>query len=84
MSKAGLNFSPLSGRVYWGRTNSNGVSIGEQRDVTSEFIQVMEMKFPVNTYQKISVNGENKYAVIVVDLSKNVVVGGSVIQDGEA
>lgn len=82
MSKASLNFSPLSGRVYWGRTNNNGTSIGEQRDVTSEFIQVMEMKFPVNTYQKISVNGENKYAVIVVDLSKNVVIGGNVVQEG--
>ena len=42
------------------------------------------MKFPVNTYQKISVNGENKYAVIVVDLSKNVVVGGNIVQEGEA
>src|SRR5690554_1093976 len=83
MSKMTLNFSPLTGRVFLGRVNpKTGVSIGEQRDVTSEFLQIMEMKFPVNTTQLISVNGENKYRVIVVDLDKSVVIDGKVVQEG--
>lgn len=80
MSKASLHFSELTGNVYWGRTNGNGLAIGEKRDVTSEFLQVMEMKFPVNTTQIINVNGKDKYRVIAVDLTKEVIVNGKVIQ----
>ena len=79
MSKASLQYSSLSGRVYWGRTNNNGVSIGEQRDVTNAFLQVMEMKFPVNTSQNVSVNGENKYRVLVLDMDKEVTINGKII-----
>lgn len=82
-SNANLSYSCLSGRIYWGRTNEKGVAVGEQRDVTSEFLQVMEMKFPINTYQLISVNGDNKFAIISVDLSKEVVVNGVTYQHGD-
>ena len=70
--KTGLGYSPLTERVYWGRQNTKtGLWIGNnKKDVTSEFLQVMEHKFPINTQQNISVNGENKYCVIVVDMEK--------------
>lgn len=76
-NKTGLMYSPLSERVYWGLNNGKGLAVGSnKKDVTSEFLQVMEMKFPINTSQKITVNGEDKYRVIVVDMTKNVVVNG--------
>jgi hypothetical protein len=77
--KTGLNYSPLSEEVYWGRTNKNGVSSGVMKNVTSNFLQVMEMKFPINTSQNVSVNGVNKYRVIVVDMDKKVKIGGKLI-----
>jgi len=79
MSKANLNYSPLSQRVFWGRTNEKGCSIGEQRDVTSAFIQVMEMKFPPNTIHTITADGEPKFRILVVDMSKEVAVNGKVV-----
>lgn len=81
-NKAGLHFSPLSESVYWGRVNKNGIAVGERRNVTNNFLQIMEMKFPVNTSQKISVNGEDKYLVISVDLGREVIIDGKVIQEG--
>lgn len=73
-----LMYSPLSGRIYWGRYSGEGVvtSSGKNKDVTSEFLQIMEQKFPVNTTQNVSVNGENKYRVIVVDMERKVLVDG--------
>lgn len=80
-AKANLQFSPLSGRIFWGRVNPKTcVSIGFQRDVTSAFLQVMEMKFPVGTCQNVSVDGENKYRVIVVDMDAAVTVNGKEVK----
>jgi len=81
-TRSGLGYSPLSGRVYWGRQNSEtGMWVGnDKRDVTSEFLQVMEHKFPVNTTHNVSVNGENKYRVIVVDMGREVRVDGKVVE----
>lgn len=79
MSKANLQYSPISGRIYWGRTNNDGVAIGEQRDVTSAFLQVMAMKFPMNTTRNVSVNGENKYRVLVIDMDKQVTINGKAV-----
>lgn len=75
-TRAGLSFSPLSEKIFWGRISKNGIAMGEQREVTSEFLQIMELKFPINTAQSVSVNGENKYRVIVVDMDKEVIVNG--------
>lgn len=79
-NKTGLLYSPLTGRILWGRHNGKGLAVGDnQKDITSEFLQVMEMKFPVNTSQNVSVNGENKYRVIVVDMEKEVTIDGKPI-----
>lgn len=79
--KTGLNYSPLTGNIYWGKVNQKtGVAVGEKKDITSEFLQVMEMKFPINTHQTITVNGEPKYRVIVVDMEKEVVIDGKTVQ----
>ena len=79
-NKTGLLFSPLTDRVYWGRHNGKGLAVGDnQKDITSEFIQIMKHKFPINTAQNISINGENKYRVIIVDMDKDVIVNGKAV-----
>lgn len=79
-NKTGLLYSPLTERIFWGLHNGNGVAVGnKQKDITSDFLQVMEMKFPINTTQNVNVNGENKYRVIVVDMDKEVVINGQKI-----
>ena len=73
MSKASINYSPLSGRIMLGRVNqSTGVAIGEQRDVTSNFIGILLEKFPINTMQNIECNGVVEATVIVLDEKKAV------------
>ena len=81
MSKLGLGYSPLTERVYLGRTKSGKPNewAGEKRDVTSDFIQVMLQKFAQNTIQNISINGKNKYRVIVVGMDKEVTVNGKAV-----
>jgi hypothetical protein len=74
-NKLHLGYSSLSEKIYLGRQR-NGLWQGEKRDVTSEFLQVMEHKFPMNTHQVISVGGVDSYRVIVVDMDKEVVVNG--------
>ena len=84
-NKTGLLYSPLTGRILWGLHNGKGVAVGDrQKDITSDFLQVMEMKFPINTSQNVSVNGENKYRVIVLDMDKEVVINGKNIDEPEA
>lgn len=79
-NKTGLLYSPITERIYWGLHNGNGVAVGsKQKDITSDFIQAMEMKFPINTVQNVSVNGDNKYRVIVVDMDKEVMVNGKTV-----
>lgn len=76
-NKLHLGYSPLTERIYLGKQNQvKKMWVGEKRDITSEFIQVMEQKFPINTSQNISVDGVNKYRVIVVDMEKDVVING--------
>lgn len=82
-NKTGLLYSPLTERIFWGLHNGNGVAVGnKQKDITSDFLQMMELKFPINTAQNISIDGENKYRVIVVDMSKEVIVNGKLVDLG--
>lgn len=83
MTKASIHYSPLTQRVMLGRVNPlTGVAIGEMRDVTNAFLQVMELKFPINSTQVINVDGEPSYRVIVVDIGKRVEINGKVYQEG--
>ena len=90
-TKAGLGLSPLTGRVYWGR--SNGLNwVGEKRDITSEFVQIVLQKFGPDTpdqkgvRSEITVDGvptfeiivkriENKPDAILAELAKTEVGG---------
>tara|TARA_R110002096_G_C14661646_1_gene728211 strand:+ start:32768 stop:33019 length:252 start_codon:yes stop_codon:yes gene_type:complete len=76
--KTGMGLSPITKRVYWGRQNTDtGCWVGNnKKDITSDFLQVLEQKFPINTAQNISENGEDKYRIIVVDMDKEVVING--------
>ena len=80
--KYDIGYSELTETVYLGKSKKVGNHsewVGEKKDITSRFIEVMEQKFPINTTQNISINGENKYRVIVVDMEKEVVVNGKTI-----
>lgn len=72
-TKSGLGYSPISGRIYWGRqSEKTGTWSGEKRDVTSMFLQVMEHKFPVGFQQNITVNGEHKSTIAHVPAGSEV------------
>ncbi len=85
--RTGLGYSPLTERIYWGRQTASGEWAGNnKKDITSDFLQVMERKFPINTAQNVSADGENKYRVIVVDMKASVVVNGKEVfkDEGES
>ena len=79
-NKLHLGYGKLSGNVYLGKQLGNHW-VGPKRDVTSEFIEVMLRKFEPNTSHIISIDGKNKYRVIVVDLDKVVTVNGKDVTD---
>lgn len=71
-TRTGLMYSELTSKVYWGAVNNKtGIARSGKKDVTSEFIQVMLQKFPVNFSQEIVANGEHKATVIVLDKEKS-------------
>jgi len=74
-NKFHLGYSALTGNIYLGKQNGDHW-VGEKRDVTSEFIQVMLHKFEPNSIQNISVDGHGKYRVLVVDIGKKILVDG--------
>ena len=78
-SELKLGHSPLTDRIYLGSQNK-GIWSGKKRDITNDFIQVMLQKFEPNTAQKISIDGETKYGVIVVDTDKKVVIDGKIVK----
>ena len=81
--KYDIGYSELSEKVYLGKSKTiknHSEWVGEKKDITSRFLQVMEQKFPINTVQSISVGGKNKYRVIVVDMEKEVIVNGKRIE----
>ena len=75
-----LGCSPLTGNIYLGKQNK-GLWVGVKRDVTSEFLQVMEHKFPINTNTIIEANGKKLYRLIAVDMDKEVLINGKNIKD---
>ena len=77
-----IGYSELTENVYMGDAiKKNGhMEWKNKKDITSRFLQVMEQKFPINTTQIISINGEDKYRVLMVDMDKEVVVNGKKIQ----
>ena len=59
--KTTLSYSPLSGRIYWGRVNlDTGRAVGVAKtDVTNAFLQCVEHKFPINTSADMTVDGKH-------------------------
>jgi hypothetical protein len=80
-TKTGLMYSPITKQILWGRSNEKGIYSGTPKNVTNSFLQVMKHKFPVNSCQNISINGENKYRVLVVGMGREVIVDGKVITE---
>lgn len=80
--KTGLGYSELTGRIYWGRQNTKtGTWSGDKKDVTSEFLQVMEHKFPIGFKQNIVANGEHRSTICNVSADKEVYAFGPVNPD---
>ena len=76
-----IGYSPLSERVYIGRINKKkGTWVGEKKDITNDFIQVMFQKFPENTMQQITSNGKPTHRIFIVDIDKEVVIDGKIIK----
>lgn len=80
-NKLHLGYSPLTKNIYLGKQN-NGLWVGEKRNVTDEFLQVMEHKFPINTHDIIEAHGKQLYRIISVDMDKEVLINGkNIIED---
>lgn len=70
-----MGYSPLSKNIYLGLQRGD-ISVGHKQNITSNFIQIMEHKFPINTSQNISVEGVNKFRFLCLDLDKEVLING--------
>jgi hypothetical protein len=70
-----IGCSPLTGKVYLGLQRTN-MWVGHKADITSDFIQVMEHKFPINTSVSISVEGVNKFRFLTLGMDKKITVNG--------
>ena len=77
-NKLHLGHSPLTGNIYIGKQKDNRW-VGEKRDITNEFIQVMLHKFQPNTTQNITIDGKEKYRIVVVDVSREITIDGNKI-----
>jgi hypothetical protein len=52
--KNGIGYSPLTGKVYLGKQNTEKrIWVGEKKDITNEFIAVASVFFEENTVKKI-------------------------------
>ena len=78
-NKLHLGLSPLSGNIYLGK-QKNGMWSGSKRDVTDEFLGVFEQKFKVNTSTTMSVDGVDKYRIIIVAMDIEAVVNGKPVK----
>ena len=78
-NKLKLGLSPITKKVYLGR-QKKGMWLGSERDVTSDFLQVMEHKFPINTTSNVEVDGLIKFRVIIVDSKKEVAIDGKLVK----
>ena len=74
-NKMHLGHSPLTDNIYLGKQKGNHW-VGEKRDVTNEFIQVMLQKFEPNTVKGITIDGKLTYNVIIVPVDRKVTVDG--------
>ena len=70
--KLELGFSPMTERIYLGRTNPKKRHewAGEKRDMTSNFIAVMLQKFEPNTETTLTVDGVKTYTITVKEIGR--------------
>jgi hypothetical protein len=68
-----LGYSPLTEEIYLGKTNPKKPNewLGDKKNITNNFIQVMLQKFEPNTETTIKAGGEPKYKIIVIDNSRD-------------
>lgn len=78
MSKPTLHLSGLTGRVYFAATNDNGRVIGEKHDVTSDFLKVLELMYPVSTVVTVTADGEDKFLVVTAPHASEVIIDGEI------
>lgn len=77
-NKMHLGFSELTGRIYLGRQNGN-VWVGDKRDITSEFLQIMLQKFTPKSMSEITIEDKVAYKIIVANIDDAITVNGKKI-----
>lgn len=70
-----LGFSPLTSRIHLGASRKD-FFVGPKIDMTSDFLQIIDQKFPVNTSQNITVDGVTTHRIMSVDMEKKITVNG--------
>lgn len=55
-----IGLSPITGKIYIGKTNQKKPHewVGEKRDVTNNFLQVLIQKFEPGTSANITIDGK--------------------------
>jgi hypothetical protein len=80
-NKLHLGHSSITDNIYLGRQKNN-MWVGEKREITSEFINIMLQKFKPNTTTIITNGDKPEFKIIVVDFDKEVIINEKeIIQD---
>lgn len=75
MNNLNLGFSPMTERIHLGASRKD-MWVGPKIDMTSDFLQIVDQKFPVNTSQNITINGVATHRIMSVDMKKKITVNG--------
>ena len=88
--KLRLGYSALTGNVYLGKDKKDGrladpdkFLLNPKRDITSDFMNVLLLKFEPNTSHIVSIDGEPKYRLLLIDVGRAVSVDGKDVTDEE-
>ena len=70
-----IGIDPDSGKIVFGKFRDGKLS-GSIRDITNEFMRVLEEKFPIDTVCLVAVSGKPMYKIIVTSVDRDVSVDG--------
>lgn len=75
MKKRGIGISHLTEEIYYGVKEGNQF-VGEINNITNDFLHVVLEKFEPNTICNITIDGVEKYRVLVIGIDSTVAVNG--------
>lgn len=83
MKQPRLYLSKLTGSIYVAETNASGKVIGEKHDVSSDFLKVLELMYPVSTVAAISADGKDRLLLVTALPASEVIIDGEVLTGSE-